>query len=656
MTPDWQPDVELAVAEQRRPRLRDRSPAKDLRSVPDAGNPEVERIALWGMTTLTSPLPVEGRELSQKESILSPPGFRPRVPSLSSAQEMSPRIRTRSLMSPAREPGKKVSTTQCSLTFLQDVLPSGISPLPLPPPGCPTAVTSVNVPLIPLATRLGAWLQLPSLSRWLIRTVRLGYAIQFARRPPRYRGVLFTSVHSDTHAAVLRAEVAVLLAKDAIEPVPPAEMKSGFYSPYFIVPKKSGGLRPILDLRALNRSLLRLPFKMLTMKRMLTCIRPQDWFAAIDLKDASLAKSVVRTEGLGAPAPQPSGPSAPDRTGLHQEGVFGDYLDLKSVIRGDSVTLTSFSEMKNDVIQWKFGYENTLIAEVNKQTNRIAVYDDVLDGRFRDRLKLDHQTGSLTITNTTTEHAGSYERQINSRKQYFSLDVIVKISVKEGDSVTLNSGLTEIKDDDWIRWDFKTIAIAEIKKQTNSIAVYDEVLDGRFRDRLKLDKQTGSLTITNTTTEHDGDYRLLQISHKSFYFYLNVIVPVLEGDSVTLNSDLTEISDGDEIQWRFGDEKTLIAEVNKKADRFNTYDNVPDGRFRDRLKLDKRTGSLTITNITTQHDGCYEQHNSFYSRSYRRLYLFFVSPSTLVRLFLSSAVTLHNVLHHHPHVHCCVQL
>ncbi|KAI2661461.1 ORF V: Enzymatic polyprotein [Labeo rohita] len=245
------------------------------------------------------------------------------------------------------------------------------SPSPSPP-GCPTAVTSVNAPLIRLATRLGAWLQLPSPSQWLIRTVRLGYAIQFARSPPGCRGVLFTSVHSDTHAAVLRAEVAVLLAKDAIEPVPPAEMNSGFYSPYFIVPKKSGGLRPILDLRALNRSLLRLPFKMLTTKRMLTCIRHQDWFAAIDLKDAyfhvsilprqvcfrgssvsvqsdsiwpvplppclyeshgscfippladghshsqlsrrlashsSLARCVVRTQGPGAPAPQPSGPS-----------------------------------------------------------------------------------------------------------------------------------------------------------------------------------------------------------------------------------------------------------------------------------------------------------------------------------------------------------
>ncbi|KAL0167120.1 hypothetical protein M9458_038968, partial [Cirrhinus mrigala] len=134
--------------------------------------------------------------------------------------------------------------------------------------------------------RLGAWLQLPSPSQWLIWTVRLGYAIQ-------YRGVLSTTVHSDTYAAVLRAEVAVVLVKDAIEPVPPAEMKSGFYSPYFIVPKKSGGLRPVLDLRALNRSLLRLPFKMLTTKCMLTCIRRQDWFAAIDLKDAYFHVSIL---------------------------------------------------------------------------------------------------------------------------------------------------------------------------------------------------------------------------------------------------------------------------------------------------------------------------------------------------------------------------
>ncbi len=49
----------------------------------------------------------------------------------------------------------------------------------------------------------------------------------------------------------------------------PTEMKSGFYSPYFIVPKKGGGLRPILDLRVLNRALHKLPFGMLMQRRML---------------------------------------------------------------------------------------------------------------------------------------------------------------------------------------------------------------------------------------------------------------------------------------------------------------------------------------------------------------------------------------------------
>ncbi len=54
---------------------------------------------------------------------------------------------------------------------------------PCAPPCCPSAGTSV-APLVPLARSLGAWLALPGPSRWLLRTIRLGYAIQFARRPP----------------------------------------------------------------------------------------------------------------------------------------------------------------------------------------------------------------------------------------------------------------------------------------------------------------------------------------------------------------------------------------------------------------------------------------------------------------------------------------
>ncbi len=75
---------------------------------------------------------------------------------------------------------------------------------------------------------------------------------------PSFNGFLETSV-AVRNAPVLRKEIAVLLAKDAIEPVPPAEMRQGFYSPYFIVPKKGGGLRPILDLRVLNRAFAQAP-------------------------------------------------------------------------------------------------------------------------------------------------------------------------------------------------------------------------------------------------------------------------------------------------------------------------------------------------------------------------------------------------------------
>ncbi|XDV24176.1 hypothetical protein PO909_028425, partial [Leuciscus waleckii] len=90
---------------------------------------------------------------------------------------------------------------------------------------------------------------------------------------------------------------------------------------------------------------------------------------------------------------------------------------------GDSVTLNSdLTEMEDDdLILWRF--ENTLIVQINVLAGSMTVYEDVLDGRFRDRLKLDDQTGSLTITNTTTEHAGVYKLQTNSVSKSFSLTV-----------------------------------------------------------------------------------------------------------------------------------------------------------------------------------------------------------------------------------------
>ncbi|XP_058616360.1 SLAM family member 9-like [Onychostoma macrolepis] len=118
---------------------------------------------------------------------------------------------------------------------------------------------------------------------------------------------------------------------------------------------------------------------------------------------------------------------------LKSNGVFvdADAVESVSVLEGDSVALNSgFTEMMDDdLILWRFGAENTLIAQINVLAGSITVYKDVLDERFRDRLKLDDQTGSLIITNTRTEHTGLYKLLTNSVSKSFSLTVYARLPV-----------------------------------------------------------------------------------------------------------------------------------------------------------------------------------------------------------------------------------
>ncbi|XP_048038245.1 uncharacterized protein LOC125263285 isoform X1 [Megalobrama amblycephala] len=327
------------------------------------------------------------------------------------------------------------------------------------------------------------------------------------------------------------------------------------------------------------------------------------------------------------------------------DGVFGDEERFLFKHEGKTVFLgTSLTDIKDDdEIQWIFGHKIPLTAPFNKQTDRITVYDDVLDGFFIKKLQPAHH-GSLIIPDIRTEHAGVYQLLINQRvKISFYLFVHVfgdagkPVSVMEGDSVTLNTSLTEMEDGDVIQWWFWTEKnlMAKINVTADRFTVYDDVLDGRFRDRLKLDNQTGSLTITNITMKHKGDYNLCIIGSKVLLKTITVSVSsrlpvpgiirgslnitrlchtcsdevkvsVKEGDSVALKTDLTEIQTDDLILWTFGTDKSLIAKLNRKSSKISIYDDVLDGRFRDRLNLDHQTGSLTITNITTEHDGLYE--------------------------------------------------
>ncbi|KAL1252167.1 hypothetical protein QQF64_019963, partial [Cirrhinus molitorella] len=82
---------------------------------------------------------------------------------------------------------------------------------------------------------------------------------------------------------------------------------------------------------------------------------------------------------------------------------------------------------------------------------------------------------------------------------------------------------------------------------------------------------------------------------------LNHVKSVKEGDSVTLESGVTKLQTEDVITWRF---KAVIAFINNEAGIFNTTPGDAVG-FRDRLKLDHQTGSLTITNTRTTDSGLY---------------------------------------------------
>ncbi|XP_067260887.1 CD48 antigen-like [Chanodichthys erythropterus] len=78
-------------------------------------------------------------------------------------------------------------------------------------------------------------------------------------------------------------------------------------------------------------------------------------------------------------------------------------------------------------------------------------------------------------------------------------------------------------------------------------------------------------------------------------------VAVMEGDSFTLRAGLTEIQRDDEVEWRFGSSRTRIIRI--AAGNVTRYD---DDKFRERLKLERETGDLTIANVSNDHNGVYQ--------------------------------------------------
>ncbi|XP_039520348.1 CD48 antigen-like isoform X2 [Pimephales promelas] len=118
----------------------------------------------------------------------------------------------------------------------------------------------------------------------------------------------------------------------------------------------------------------------------------------------------------------------------HLIGVFGaDADEVKTVLakEGDSVTLNSnlnpdFTEGQRYNLEWLF--TGVVIATID--TSQQISYDSA--ERFRDRLQLDHQTGSLTIKNMKTTDSGLYRLEMTEKqllRKSFSVTVYAPLPI-----------------------------------------------------------------------------------------------------------------------------------------------------------------------------------------------------------------------------------
>ena len=121
--------------------------------------------------------------------------------------------------------------------------------------------------------------------RWVLDAVR-GYRIDFVSQPHQASPpapIRFNQVQEE----LVAKELDELLQKGAVEKT--EAHPEGFYSILFPVPKKDGGQRLVINLKALNTFVQPAHFKMEGIHTLKEIVKPGDWLAKIDLKDAYFA-------------------------------------------------------------------------------------------------------------------------------------------------------------------------------------------------------------------------------------------------------------------------------------------------------------------------------------------------------------------------------
>lgn len=128
---------------------------------------------------------------------------------------------------------------------------------------------------------------------WVLQAVA-GYRLDFAANPGRQRAVPKPIRFSPPEMALVDIEVHKMCEKGAIVEVVGEDVGRLWLSRLFLVPKKSGELRPVVNLKPLNGYLSYEHFKMEGLSMLKDLLRPGDFCAKIDMKDAYYGVPLAR--------------------------------------------------------------------------------------------------------------------------------------------------------------------------------------------------------------------------------------------------------------------------------------------------------------------------------------------------------------------------
>ncbi|CAJ0958925.1 unnamed protein product [Ranitomeya imitator] len=121
--------------------------------------------------------------------------------------------------------------------------------------------------------------------KWVRELVSSGYKIEFSSIPPPH---FFQSSPPKSRSSHLLQAIQALQKDGVIAPVPRDQRFKGFYANLFVVPKKDGTLRPILDLKLLNKFVRVRHFRMDSLHSVVASLEKGEFLASIDIKDAYL--------------------------------------------------------------------------------------------------------------------------------------------------------------------------------------------------------------------------------------------------------------------------------------------------------------------------------------------------------------------------------